>query len=136
MSASDANSAIFLTDTPEQITGKVIHAFNGGKDTVEEHRVKGGDCEVDVSYQYLRYFMDDEERLEQIRQDYTSEKLLTGELKTILIEVVQTLFTKHQERRKEVTMDIVRQFMTPRQFSFHYWFIFMILKTSKEKYFS
>jgi hypothetical protein len=35
---------------------------------VEEHRAKGGDCEVDVSYQYLRFFMDDDERVEQIRQ--------------------------------------------------------------------
>ncbi len=43
-------------------------AFSGGKETIEEHRTEGGDCEIDVSYQYLRFFMDDDERLEQIRQ--------------------------------------------------------------------
>lgn len=51
-------------------------------------------------------------------KDYSSGKLLTGELKKILIEVLQTLVGQHQERRKEVTMDIVRKFMTPRQLNF------------------
>jgi tryptophanyl-tRNA synthetase len=44
------------------------YAFSGGQDTLEEHRKKGGNCDVDVSFQYLRFFLDDDERLEQIRQ--------------------------------------------------------------------
>lgn len=57
MSASDSNSSIFLTDTPKQIKNKVNkHAFSGGQATLEEHREKGGNCEVDISYQYLRFF--------------------------------------------------------------------------------
>ena len=82
--------------------------------------------------------MDDDERLEQIRQvisfdsliafiisifisikDYSSGKLLTGDLKKILIEVLQKLVAQHQKRRQEVTMNIVRLFMTPRQLNFH-----------------
>ena len=36
MSASDPNSAIFVTDTPKQIKNKVNkHAFSGGQDTKE-----------------------------------------------------------------------------------------------------
>jgi len=121
MSASDPNSSIFLIDTPKQIQTKINkHAFSGGKETVEEHRAKGGDCDIDVSYQYLRFFMDDDQRVEQIRQDYSSGKLLTGELKKILIEVLQKLVAEHQERRKEVTLDVVRQFMTPRQLNYRY----------------
>ncbi|UJR29359.1 hypothetical protein I4U23_010571 [Adineta vaga] len=30
------------------------------------------------------------------------------------------LVAKHQEQRKEVTLDVVRQFMTPRQLNFRY----------------
>ncbi|CAF0874170.1 unnamed protein product [Rotaria sordida] len=121
MSASDSNSSIFLTDSPKDIKTKINkYAFSGGKESIEEHRAKGGDCAVDVSFQYLRFFMDDDERLEQIRQDYSSGKLLTGELKKILIEVLQTLVSQHQERRKEVTMDLVQQYMTPRQLHFRY----------------
>jgi hypothetical protein len=42
MSASDANSAIFVTDTPKKIKDKINkHAFSGGQATVEEHRALG-----------------------------------------------------------------------------------------------
>lgn len=69
MSASDPNSSIFLTDTPKQIKDKINkYAFSGGGETVEEHRKNGGNCDVDVSYQYLRFFMDDDARLEEIRR--------------------------------------------------------------------
>ena len=44
------------------------HAFSGGQQSIEEHRAKGGNCEIDVSFQYLKFFMEDDERLEQIRQ--------------------------------------------------------------------
>ena len=32
------------------------------------HREKGGNCDVDVSYQYLTFFMENDDRLEEIRQ--------------------------------------------------------------------
>lgn len=42
MSASDPNSAIFVTDTPKQVQKKVNkYAFSGGQATVEEHRQLG-----------------------------------------------------------------------------------------------
>ena len=69
MSASDANSSIFLSDTPKQIKNKINkYAFSGGGTTVEEHREKGGNCDVDISYQYLTFFLEDDEKLAQIRQ--------------------------------------------------------------------
>ncbi|XP_010607420.1 tryptophan--tRNA ligase, cytoplasmic [Fukomys damarensis] len=121
MSASDTNSSIFLTDTAKQIKTKVNkHAFSGGRDTVEEHRQLGGNCDVDVSFMYLTFFLEDDDRLEQIRKDYTSGAMLTGELKKTLIDVLQPLITEHQARRKEVTNEVVKEFMTPRQLSFHF----------------
>jgi len=116
MSASDANSSIFLTDTAKQIKNKINkHAFSGGRDTIEEHRAKGGDCEVDISYQYLQFFMDDDSKLEKIRQDYTSGELLSGFLKKELIDVLVPLVTEHQNKRKFITDEVVKQFMTPRK---------------------
>uniref|UniRef100_A0A3Q3JQ67 Tryptophan--tRNA ligase, cytoplasmic n=1 Tax=Monopterus albus TaxID=43700 RepID=A0A3Q3JQ67_MONAL len=121
MSASDANSSIFLTDTLKQIKNKVNkHAFSGGKDTVEEHRKYGGNPDVDVSFMYLTFFLEDDEQLEKIRQDYSSGALLTGELKKILIETLQPMIALHQERRKKVTDETVKQFMTPRPLNFNY----------------
>ncbi|XP_042880562.1 tryptophan--tRNA ligase, cytoplasmic-like isoform X1 [Penaeus japonicus] len=119
MSASDENSSIFLTDTANQIKKKINkYAFSGGRDTIEEHREKGGDCEVDVSYMYLTFFLEDDERLAEIRQQYSSGNMLTGELKAELIKILQALVAEHQARRKEATEDVVKEFMKPRPLNF------------------
>jgi len=119
MSSSDPNSSIFLTDTPKQIKNKINkHAFSGGKDTVEEHREKGGDITVDIPYQYLTFFLEDDDRLAQIKDDYSSGRMLTGELKKVLIETLQPLVAKHIERRKLVTDDVVKEFMRIRPLKF------------------
>ncbi|KAK2592877.1 tryptophan--tRNA ligase [Conoideocrella luteorostrata] len=115
MSASDENSAIFLSDTAKQIKTKVTkYAFSGGRDTLEEHREKGGNVDVDVAYQYLTFFMEDDEKLEKIKEDYTSGKLLTGELKAICIEYLQKYVSVFQERRSKVTDAVVDEFMSVR----------------------
>lgn len=44
--------------------------------------------------------------------------MLTGELKAILIDVLQRLVTEHQKARETVTDEVVRQFMTPRKLNF------------------
>lgn len=120
MSASDANTTIFLNDTPKQVKNKINkHAFSGGQSTVEEHRQLGGNCDIDISYQYLTFFLEDDEKLEQIRKDYTSGALLTGELKKILIDTLTPIVTQHQERRAKITDDVVKQFMTPRELAFN-----------------
>lgn len=115
MSASDGNSSIFLTDTPKILKAKINkYAFSGGQTSVEEHRRLGGDCDVDVSYKYLMFFLEDDFRLEEIRKNYSTGAMLTGELKQELITVLTPIITAHQERRKTVTDEIVKQFMTPR----------------------
>ena len=74
MSASDPNSSIFMTDTAGQIKNKINkHGFSGGKETEEEHRRLGGDPDVDVSYQYLSFFLDDDDELAKIYSVCNSE---------------------------------------------------------------
>ncbi|XP_012346169.1 tryptophan--tRNA ligase, cytoplasmic [Apis florea] len=119
MSASNNNTAIFLTDTAKQIKNKVNkHAFSGGQATVEEHRQLGGNCNIDIAYQWLRFFLDDDEKLEQLRKDYTSGEILTGELKKELINILQPLIAAHQEARSKLTDEIVKQYMIPRDLGF------------------
>lgn len=119
MSASDPTSSIFLTDSMDEIKQKINkYAFSGGRDTKEEHQKYGGDTTVDVSYQYLTFFLDDDDKLARIKQEYESGQLLTGQLKKELIGVLQKLVGEHQERRAKVTDDIVREFMTPRSLNF------------------
>lgn len=101
--SSSEGSQIFLTDSPSEVKRKINkYAFSGGRDTVEEHRKLGGNPEVDVSFQYLKMmFEPDDKKLAEIEKDYCSGKLLSGELKAILIEKINTFLKEHQKKREE-----------------------------------
>lgn len=102
MSSSSEGAAIFMTDTPNQVKKKINkYAFSGGQATVEEHRKKGGNPEIDVSYQWLTFFEEDDAKLKQIYDEYKSGKLLSGELKALAIEKVQSILAQHQKRREK-----------------------------------
>jgi len=103
MSSSDSTSFIALTDTPEEAANKIRkYAFSGGQNTIEEHRKKGGNPEIDVSYQWLRmFFEDNDKKLKDIHDDYKSGKLLTSELKEILIEKISKFLKEHQSKREK-----------------------------------
>lgn len=117
MSSSLDISAIFLTDTPAQIKNKINkYAFSGGGATIEEHRAKGGNCDIDTSYQYLKYFLEDDEKLEKIRESYSKGEMLSGQLKKETIEVVQKLVAEHQRCKASVTDETVRTFMRADRF--------------------
>ncbi|RLG10032.1 tryptophan--tRNA ligase [Candidatus Pacearchaeota archaeon] len=103
MSSSDSNSYIALTDSPKEVERKIKkYAFSGGQATVEEHRKKGGNPDVDVSFQYLKFFFEpDDKKLKQIEDDYKSGKLLTGELKQYTIDKINKFLEKHQKAREK-----------------------------------
>ena len=107
MSSSNSDAAILTTDTPQEVKRKVNkYAFSGGQSTVEEHREKGGNPDIDVSFQYLRFlFETDDDKLKKIEEDYRSGKLLTGELKKILIEKINEFLKSHQEARAKANPD-------------------------------
>ena len=102
MSASSDTGTIYTTDTPKQVSRKINkYAFSGGQPDIEQHRRLGGDPEIDVSYQYLRMFFEpDDAKLRSIHDDYASGKMLTGELKAILIEKINAFLEGHQARRE------------------------------------
>ncbi|MFH1211433.1 MAG: tryptophan--tRNA ligase [Candidatus Woesearchaeota archaeon] len=103
MSSSEASTAILTTDDAKTVKNKINkYAFSGGQDTVEEHRKKGGNPDIDVSFQYLRMlFEPDDAKLKQIHDDYRSGKLLSGELKAILIDKINDFLKVHQEKREQ-----------------------------------
>ncbi|KAL4911004.1 hypothetical protein BDW74DRAFT_164683 [Aspergillus multicolor] len=116
MSSSDPNSAIFMTDTAKQIKTKINkYAFSGGQVSIEDHRRLGGNPDVDVSYIYLTYFEEDDAKLDEIYKSYKSGELLTGELKAMAIKKLQEYVAEFQERRKEVTDELLEKYMTPRR---------------------
>ncbi|KAG1736769.1 tryptophanyl-tRNA synthetase [Suillus lakei] len=116
MSASDPTSSIFMTDTPNQIKNKINkHGFSGGRETEEEHRKLGGDTDVDVAYQYLGFFLDDDEELAKIGEEYRTGRLLTGQLKARCIQMLQEFVKTFQERKAKITDEDVNVFMDPKR---------------------
>ncbi|MEM1535969.1 MAG: tryptophan--tRNA ligase [Candidatus Pacearchaeota archaeon] len=103
MSTSDPNSTIWTTDTPEKVREKIMkHAFSGGKESIEKHRKFGGNPDIDVSFQWLYYFFEpDDKKIEKIREDYKTGKLLTSELKAYLIDKINAFLKHHQKEREK-----------------------------------
>ncbi|KAF0412500.1 tryptophanyl-tRNA synthetase [Gigaspora margarita] len=116
MSASVENSAIFMTDTPNQIKKKINKfAFSGGGDTLELHKLHGGNPDVDVAYQYLAVFLDDDDELADIYKKYKAGEMMTGELKARCIEVLQKFVGEFQERKSKITDETLKSFMDPNK---------------------
>jgi tryptophanyl-tRNA synthetase len=100
MSSSDPTSFIALTDDPKTVKKKVNkYAFSGGQSTVEEHRRLGGNPDIDVSFQWLSFLEEDDDKLKRIYEDYKSGIILSGELKSILIENINLFLEDHQNKR-------------------------------------
>ncbi|MCO5585080.1 hypothetical protein L7F22_039012 [Adiantum nelumboides] len=111
MSASDENSSIYMTDTMKKISKKVKSAFSGGQELLEDHRKLGGNPDVDVAYQYMLFFVDDDEEMAELAKQYRAGELLSGEMKDRAIAVLQQIVGAFQERRAKVSDELVHQFM-------------------------
>ncbi|KAJ8636951.1 hypothetical protein MRB53_011218 [Persea americana] len=115
MSASDPNSAIYVTDSAKDISNKVKkYAFSGGQDSIDNHRKYGANLEVDIPVKYLGFFLEDDSELEHIRTEYGAGRMLTDEVKNCLIEVLTGLVERHRRARAQVTDEMVDAFMAVR----------------------
>ena len=118
MSSSDENSAIFLTDSEELIERKIkAFAFSGGQETKKLQEELGANLTTDVSYQWLRFFLEDDDELEKIGKDYSTgsgEYWSTGKVKARLVEVLKEIVSAHQSRRAVVTEQVVLDWMVER----------------------
>ncbi|KAF9607980.1 hypothetical protein IFM89_003900, partial [Coptis chinensis] len=86
-------------------------AFSGGQDSQENHRKYGANLEVDIPVKYLSFFLEDDAGLEHIKQvrllRWNMEPaMLTGQVKSRLLEVLTALVTRHREAISKVTNEI------------------------------
>ena len=115
MSSSAEHTAVYTTDDAKTVATKIKkYAFSGGRATVDEHRKLGGNPDVDVSYQWLRFLEPDDAKLQKIYEQYTSGTLLSGELKEILIETVNAFLKSHQKKRAAAEK-IIDKFIFPKE---------------------
>ena len=111
MSTSRPETAIYLSDDDKTVRDKIMkYAFSGGQPTVELHRKLGGNPDVDVPFQWLyMFFEEDDAKVKKIESEYRSGKLLTGDLKQMLADRVSDFLNKHRERR-EKSSELVKVF--------------------------
>ena len=108
-------TVIFLNYNRKKI-GKIInkYGFSGGQDTEENHRKYGGNPDVDMSLKYLRFFLESDEKLEEIIIKFKSGEMLTSQVKRILVDTLATILGSIQKRRAEVTDELIAQFTNYR----------------------
>ena len=103
MSTSKPNTAIFLSDNEKTIRKKINKAFSGGQQTIDEHRKKGGNPDVDISYIYLKALFYDEKTAKKVYDKYKKGDLLSGELKKLFADEVVKFIKNFQKNLKKVT---------------------------------
>lgn len=96
------NNAVFFKENKESIIKKIKKAFSGGQPTIKEHREKGGNPETDVSCQYLSKFFLTEKESKKLLFDYKTGKLLSGDVKKMLVEKLVELTQDFQEKLSKI----------------------------------
>ncbi len=102
MSASEPETCIFTTDTPEIVKKKVWNAFTGGKPTAKEQRKEGGDPDKCTIFQYFLYlFEENDEDLTKRSRNCKEGEITCGDCKTILTERMTKFLLEHQKKREK-----------------------------------
>ncbi|MGC9778800.1 MAG: tryptophan--tRNA ligase [Candidatus Heimdallarchaeota archaeon] len=108
MSASEPDSCIFTTDTPNNAKKKVMRSYTGGRATVEEQSELGGEPDKCNIYWYEYYlFEPDDNKVNEMRSNCLAGKLLCGQCKKILAEKVKQFVSDHQEKRSKFTDEMI-----------------------------
>jgi tryptophanyl-tRNA synthetase len=111
MSASQPETAIFTTDPPKKAAKKVMRAFTGGRDTVEEQRKLGGRPEICNVYAYYYFlFENDDQKLMERELSCKAGEILCGQCKKDLGSRIETFLTEFQAKR-ESAREVLDQFI-------------------------
>ena len=116
MSSSDPNSSIFLTDTPKQIADKIKkYAFSGAPKTLEELQLNGCNLTVDIPFNYLNFFLQDDLQLEHIRKEYGAGRMKTSDVKQLVTDLLTDIVKTHQINRAKITHQHILDFTQIRK---------------------
>lgn len=101
MSASEPDTAIFLSDSEGDIKRKVGNCFTGGRNTAEEQRCLGGKPGVCKKYEIDLFHLDDDEKLLDIFDKCESGKRLCGDCKKLTVEYLGRFLKAHQAKARK-----------------------------------
>lgn len=111
MSSSIPESAIFLTDTPEEAIKKMKAAVTGGRTTAEEQREQGGEPDICSVYEMMNFHLvEGDDELATVRKECLDGDRLCGACKAQAAELLET-FLKDLAEKREAARDIVSEYM-------------------------
>lgn len=100
MSSSKPESAIFLTDTPEEAKKKIMHAKTGGAVSLEQQKKEGGNPDICMIYElFLYHLIDDDEKLHEIYSSCKRGERLCGLCKKQAADQMGELLKDIAEKR-------------------------------------
>jgi tryptophanyl-tRNA synthetase len=107
MSASEPETSIFTTDSPEVVKRKIWNAFTGGRGTAAEQRKTGADPNICTIFQYLLYlFEEDDKKLTEREKQCKAGEILCGDCKAELTERINKFLAEHQKKREKARKTI------------------------------
>jgi tryptophanyl-tRNA synthetase len=111
MSASQPETAVFTTDPPELAASKIMAAYTGGRDTLEEQKRLGGIPEVCSIYTYYFFlFEESDEKLRELEMECKTGSITCGDCKSRLASVVKRFLLDFQKKR-EKAKDVLEDFL-------------------------
>ena len=106
MSKRAADSLITLESRPNDASKKILTAFTGGRDTVEEQRRLGGRPDICPVYDLYRFhFAKDDRHVETVNHECSGGVRLCGECKQEVTGLVKTYLEEHHRKRDAMTKD-------------------------------
>ena len=107
MSKSNPLHSISLPEDLKQVKKKIMRAHSGGRDTVEEQRKLGAVVEKDMAFELLKqHLVEDDAELQKIYDDYSSGKMLSGELKQLTYEKMEKFMNDFDQKLEKARKNI------------------------------
>ncbi len=102
MSSSKPESAIFLTDTPQEAKKKIMNAKTGGAVSLEEQKKNGGKPDECMIYElFLYHLIEDDNELHSIYESCKKGQFMCGNCKRHAAELMEQFLVDLQEKRKK-----------------------------------
>ncbi len=109
MSSSKPNTAIFLTDEPDDARKKVMRAITGGGMTVEEHKANGGKPDQCTIFEmFLYHLSDDDEELVEIQNTCKAGERMCGHCKRECADRLEVFLKDLAEKREDARLRVER----------------------------
>ena len=106
MSKRTETSLLTLDDSPAAASRKVLSAFTGGRNTVEEQRRLGGRADICPVYDLYRFhFAKDDEHVERVYHECTKGIRLCGECKQEAAGLAKKFLADHHNKRDSMMKD-------------------------------